>query len=182
MGPKTGGILGPHVNLELWRSLHPHIVEYILFKIYHKKCRQMPTVWWGLYQSAGMSNPNMTKCKKFCNMFIAHTAIVTFLYTDGFSLIPSSYLCSTFIWVLGLSKRCCSSLLSHYALLCCYPLHLQLPDVDFKVDQWGRIHLLAMSCKAAWMLPKSFSPCLTVSASASPACSLSASREARPAA
>ena len=44
------------------------------------------------------------------------------------------------------------------------------------------LYLLAMSCKAAWMLPKSFSPCLTVSASASPACSLSASREARPAA
>ena len=48
--------------------------------------------------------------------------------------------------------------------------------------RWRITHLLAMSCKAAWMLPKSFSPCLTVSASASPACSLSASREARPAA
>ena len=83
------------------------------------------------------------------------------------------------------SETSSACLLSDYAFFSCYSLHLQLPE-----EQWSCLrqtiswqnHLFAISCKAAWMLPNNFSPCLTVSARASPACSLSASREARPAA
>ena len=80
--------------------------------------------------------PTWPNVKGSCNVPTAHRPLVTFHCTNGCSFIPSSYSCSTFCeWVEGLSKCSCSSLLSHYALLCCYPLHFQLPDVDFKVDK-----------------------------------------------
>ena len=102
------------------------------------------------------------------------------------NLILKTHAClSTAFATSQVSETSSACLLSNYAFFSCYSLHLQLPE-----EQWSCLrqtiswqnHLFAISCKAAWMLPNNFSPCLTVSARASPACSLSASREARPAA
>ena len=140
-------------------------------------------MWWGLYNGARMSNPNLDKFNVSTELWSHFTSLMVVLSFHGSQLF--SLHIERIRWWWSLSECGCSSLLSHYALLCCYPLHLQLPDMTFRWFWGGSLsqdHLLAISCKAAWMLPKSFSPCLTVSARASPACSLSASRDARPAA